>query len=117
VGCWTDSIFIYFRFTHALTSLIGNVMRVETQSYSEYEGIFKCFSGKCEMVLELAHKVIIDLTLSGFGSSKIPYRYLNPFQELKCCRQCCGSGSGRIKIILLDPDSIQLKVKLNFTYF
>ncbi len=76
VGCWTDSIFIYFRFTHALTSLIGNVMRVETQSYSEYEGIFKCFSGKCEMVLELAHKVIIDwdLGLGVFGTSKILYR-------------------------------------------
>jgi hypothetical protein len=32
-------------------------MRVETQNFSEYEGIFKCFSAKCEMVLELAHKV------------------------------------------------------------
>ena len=32
-------------------------MRVETQNFSEYEGIFKCFSDKCEMVLELAHKV------------------------------------------------------------
>jgi Ataxin 2 SM domain len=46
-----------YRFTHALTALIGNVMRVETQNYSEYEGIFKTFSAKCEMVLELAHKV------------------------------------------------------------
>jgi len=45
------------RFTHALTSLIGVHLRVETKNKDEYEGIFKTFSPDLEIVLELTHKV------------------------------------------------------------
>ena len=50
--------FIYFcRFTHTVTSLIGNMLRVETQNNIEFEGILKTFSPQLEMVLEWVHQI------------------------------------------------------------
>ena len=48
--------FIY-RFTHTVTSLIGNMLRVETQNNIEFEGILKTFSPQLEMVLEWVHQI------------------------------------------------------------
>jgi len=45
------------RFTHALTSLIGVNLRVETKNKDEYEGILQTFSSDFEMALDLCHKV------------------------------------------------------------
>ena len=50
-------IFYYFRFTHTVSSLIGNALRVETQNNIEFEGILKTFSPQLEMVLEWVHQV------------------------------------------------------------
>ena len=47
----------YFRFTHTISSLIGNSLRVETQNNIEFEGILKTFSPQLEMVLEWVHQV------------------------------------------------------------
>ena len=54
-------IFILFRFTHAVTSLIGTTLRVETQNNIQFEGIFKTFSPQMEMVLELVHEVDAEM--------------------------------------------------------
>jgi hypothetical protein len=44
-------------------------------------------------------------------------RNLEPTEEIEAGRgQCRGSGSGRIGIILADPNPFQLKVKLNYRY-
>ena len=51
------SNFSDYRFTHTITSLIGNALRVETQNNNEFEGILKTFSPQLEMVLEWVHQV------------------------------------------------------------
>ena len=51
------SNFSDYRFTHTITSLIGNALRVETQNNIEFEGILKTFSPQLEMVLEWVHQV------------------------------------------------------------
>ena len=59
----------YFRFTHTITSLIGNSLRVETQNNIEFEGILKTFSPQLEMVLEWVHQVMKCLKISCFNIS------------------------------------------------
>ena len=48
---------MYIRFTHTVTSLIGNNIRVETQNNIEFEGILQTFSPQFEMVLEWVHQI------------------------------------------------------------
>ena len=55
------TILFCFRFTHAVTSLIGNTLRVETQNNIEFEGILKTFSPQLEMVLEWVHEIDVKM--------------------------------------------------------
>jgi len=52
-----DGVYRNARFTHSVTSLIGNALRVETQNNKEFEGILKTFSPQLEMVLEWVHEI------------------------------------------------------------
>jgi len=52
-----DGIYRNARFTWALTSLIGETLRVFTATQDEYEGILKTFSPNIDIVLEQCHKV------------------------------------------------------------
>ena len=55
------TVMFCFRFTHAVTSLIGNTLRVETQNNIEFEGILKTFSPQLEMVLEWVHEIDVKM--------------------------------------------------------
>jgi len=52
-----EGVYKNARFTHTITSLIGNSIRVETQNSIEFEGILKTFSPQLEMVLEWVHQI------------------------------------------------------------
>jgi len=52
-----EGVYKNARFTHTITSLIGNALRVETQNNIEFEGILKTFSPQLEMVLEWVHQI------------------------------------------------------------
>lgn len=52
-----EGVYRNARFTHSVTSLIGNALRVETQNNKEFEGILKTFSPQLEMVLEWVHEI------------------------------------------------------------
>lgn len=52
-----EGVYRNARFTHTITSLIGNSLRVETQNNIEFEGILKTFSPQLEMVLEWVHQI------------------------------------------------------------
>ena len=52
-----EGVYKNARFTHAVSSLIGNALRVETQNNIEFEGILVTFSPQMEMVLEWVHQI------------------------------------------------------------
>jgi len=52
-----EGVYKNARFTHTITSLIGNALRVETQNNIEFEGVLKTFSPQLEMVLEWVHQI------------------------------------------------------------
>jgi len=52
-----EGVYKNARFTHTVTSLIGNNIRVETQNNIEFEGILQTFSPQFEMVLEWVHQI------------------------------------------------------------
>eukprot|EP00918_Siedleckia_nematoides_P097765 GHVU01214148.1.p1 GENE.GHVU01214148.1~~GHVU01214148.1.p1 ORF type:complete len:950 (+),score=116.10 GHVU01214148.1:44-2893(+) len=56
------------RLTYVATSMIGCVVQVQVKNGGTYEGIFRTFSPKMEVVLELAHKY------DESGASVIPTR-------------------------------------------
>ncbi|KAM9330899.1 ataxin-2 [Gastrophryne carolinensis] len=50
-----DGIYANMRMVHILTSVVGSKCEVHVKSGSVYEGVFKTYSPKCDLVLDAAH--------------------------------------------------------------
>ncbi|XP_077318138.1 ataxin-2 isoform X2 [Lithobates pipiens] len=51
-----DGIYANMRMVHILTSVVGSKCEVHVKNGSVYEGVFKTYSPKCDLVLDAAHK-------------------------------------------------------------
>ncbi|XP_075034569.1 ataxin-2 isoform X5 [Mixophyes fleayi] len=51
-----DGIYANMRMVHILTSVVGSKCEVNVKNGSVYEGVFKTYSPKCDLVLDAAHK-------------------------------------------------------------
>ncbi|XP_063820453.1 ataxin-2 isoform X4 [Pseudophryne corroboree] len=57
-----DGIYANMRMVHILTSVVGSKCEVNVKNGSVYEGVFKTYSPKCDLVLDAAHKKNKDST-------------------------------------------------------
>ncbi|KAG9487766.1 hypothetical protein GDO78_007514 [Eleutherodactylus coqui] len=57
-----DGIYANMRMVHILTSVVGSKCEVHVKNGSVYEGVFKTYSPKCDLVLDAAHKKNKDFT-------------------------------------------------------
>ncbi|XP_053329047.1 ataxin-2 isoform X2 [Spea bombifrons] len=55
-----DGIYANMRMVHILTSVVGSKCEVHVKNGNVYEGVFKTYSPKCDLVLDAAHKKITD---------------------------------------------------------
>ncbi|XP_063310308.1 ataxin-2 isoform X3 [Pelobates fuscus] len=55
-----DGIYANMRLVHVLTSVVGSKCEVHVKNGNVYEGVFKTYSPKCDLVLDAAHKKISD---------------------------------------------------------
>ncbi|MEE6503902.1 hypothetical protein FKM82_005009 [Ascaphus truei] len=51
-----DGIYANMRMVHVLTSVVGSKCEVQVKNGNVYEGVFKTYSPKCDLVLDTAHK-------------------------------------------------------------
>ncbi|XP_030439235.1 ataxin-2 isoform X8 [Gopherus evgoodei] len=51
-----DGIYANMRMVHILTSVVGSKCEVQVKNGSVYEGVFKTYSPKCDLVLDAAHR-------------------------------------------------------------
>ncbi|KAM4707273.1 ataxin-2 isoform 2-T2 [Discoglossus pictus] len=51
-----DGIYANMRMVHILTSVVGSKCEVQVKNGKVYEGVFKTYSPKCDLVLDTAHK-------------------------------------------------------------
>ncbi|XP_068101683.1 ataxin-2 isoform X2 [Hyperolius riggenbachi] len=51
-----EGIYANMRMVHILTSVVGSKCEVNVKNGSVYEGVFKTYSPKCDLVLDAAHK-------------------------------------------------------------
>ena len=101
------------RFTHTITSLIGNTLRVETQNNIEFEGILKTFSPQLEMVLEWVHQVIKEHVCFSFAIILIYFsRQIDPKMP-----DCINQETIKEKMVFPMKDIVRyyaVDVDLNF---
>ncbi|KAM4053528.1 ataxin-2 isoform 7-T7 [Anomaloglossus baeobatrachus] len=57
-----DGIYANMRMVHILTSVVGSKCEVHVKNGSVYEGVFKTYSPKCDLVLDAAHRKNKDFT-------------------------------------------------------
>ncbi|XP_040272034.1 ataxin-2 isoform X5 [Bufo bufo] len=57
-----DGIYANTRMVHILTSVVGSKCEVHVKNSNVYEGVFKTYSPKCDLVLDAAHKKNKDFT-------------------------------------------------------
>ncbi|XP_065424838.1 ataxin-2 isoform X13 [Chrysemys picta bellii] len=51
-----DGIYANMRMVHILTSVVGSKCEVQVKNGGVYEGVFKTYSPKCDLVLDAAHR-------------------------------------------------------------
>ncbi|KAG8146010.1 hypothetical protein E2320_012436 [Naja naja] len=51
------------RMVHILTSVVGSKCEVQVKNGSIYEGVFKAYSSKCDLVLDAAHQKTAESSL------------------------------------------------------
>uniref|UniRef100_A0A8C5MND9 Ataxin 2 n=1 Tax=Leptobrachium leishanense TaxID=445787 RepID=A0A8C5MND9_9ANUR len=55
-----DGIYANMRMVHILTSVVGSKCEVHVKNGNVYEGVFKTYSPKCDLVLDAAHKKMAE---------------------------------------------------------
>ncbi|XP_023576296.1 ataxin-2 isoform X3 [Octodon degus] len=55
-----DGIYANMRMVHILTSVVGSKCEVQVKNGGIYEGVFKTYSPKCDLVLDAAHEKSSD---------------------------------------------------------
>ncbi|NXY89687.1 ATX2 protein, partial [Alcedo cyanopectus] len=58
-----DGIYANMRMVHILTSVVGSKCEVQVKNGGIYEGVFKTYSPKCDLVLDAAHRKMADSSL------------------------------------------------------
>ncbi|XP_039580678.1 ataxin-2 isoform X8 [Passer montanus] len=58
-----DGIYANMRMVHILTSVVGSKCEVQVKNGGIYEGVFKTYSPKCDLVVDAAHRKTADSSL------------------------------------------------------
>ncbi|XP_072206805.1 ataxin-2 isoform X9 [Excalfactoria chinensis] len=58
-----DGIYANMRMVHILTSVVGSKCEVQVKNGGIYEGVFKTYSPKCDLVLDAAHRKTAESSL------------------------------------------------------
>ncbi|XP_069475627.1 ataxin-2 isoform X10 [Ambystoma mexicanum] len=58
-----DGIYANMRMVHILTSVVGSKCEVQVKNGGLYEGVFKTYSPKCDLVLDAAHKKMTESSM------------------------------------------------------
>ncbi|XP_029427589.1 ataxin-2 isoform X5 [Rhinatrema bivittatum] len=58
-----DGIYANMRMVHILTSVVGSKCEVQVKNGGIYEGVFKTYSPKCDLVLDAAHRKTAESNL------------------------------------------------------
>ncbi|KAM9526263.1 ataxin-2 isoform 16-T16 [Guaruba guarouba] len=58
-----DGIYANMRMVHILTSVVGSKCEVQVKNGGIYEGVFKTYSPKCDLVIDAAHRKTAESSL------------------------------------------------------